>query len=75
MTKVGVCSAGGDDQVITVKRHDAVADGSRRCVDGIDFHNRHANVLLVGSALERLREYDAQKDPTPARSMVLKRYA
>ena len=26
-------------------------------------------------ALERMREYDAQKDPTPSQSMVLKRYA
>ena len=37
--------------------------------------NLFLKLAISNSALERLREYDAQKDPTPAQSMVLKRYA
>jgi len=37
--------------------------------------NVFLKLAISDSALERLREYDAQKDPTPAQSMVLKRYA
>jgi enoyl-CoA hydratase/carnithine racemase len=37
--------------------------------------NLFLKLAISDSALERMREYDAQKDPTPAQSMVLKRYA
>jgi enoyl-CoA hydratase len=37
--------------------------------------NLFLKLAVSDSALERMREYDAQKDPTPSQSMVLKRYA
>jgi enoyl-CoA hydratase len=37
--------------------------------------NLFLKLAISDSALERMREYDAQKDPPPSQSMVLKRYA
>jgi enoyl-CoA hydratase len=37
--------------------------------------NLFLKLAISDSALERMREYDAQKDPTPSQSMVLERYA
>ena len=37
--------------------------------------NLFLKLAISDSVLERMREYDAQKDPTPAQSVVLKRYA
>jgi enoyl-CoA hydratase len=37
--------------------------------------NLFLKLAISDSALERMREYDAQKDPPPSQSMVRKRYA